>query len=591
MKKLKITLLLLLAVAFLSAQKIHPLRKLQIAEMAVSQLYVDSVDDKKLVEEAIRGMLKSLDPHSAYTTAKETKSMNEPLTGSFDGIGVQFNMVEDTLLVIQPVRKGPSEKVGILAGDRIVSVNDTSIAGVKMDRADIMQRLRGPRGTKVKLGVNRRGVPDMLTFIVTRGKIPVHTLDAYYMLTPTVGYVRIGSFGATTYAEFMTAVDSLQKAGMHHLVLDLQDNGGGYLQAAVQIAGEFLKPNDLIVYTEGRAQSRHDFRADRGGRLTKGNVYVLINEYSASASEIVSGAIQDHDRGVLIGRRSFGKGLVQRPIEFDDGSMIRLTVAHYYTPSGRCIQKPYEKGDSEDYALDIEKRLKRGELYSADSIHFADSLRYATLNMHRTVYGGGGIMPDVFVPLDTTQFTALHRQLAARSLIINNILRYTDNNRQQLKERYSDFSDFVQHYQVPDALIDSIMTQAARQNVKPKDSLELQRTLPALCLQLKALVARDIWDMNEYYHVYNEQNHIVAKALQMAEAGTTLSDIRTLRTDDKSTAAHNNNGNAVAKKGKPAAAGKATKAKGKMVDKKAQTAGKPAKSADKHKPRKKPKKH
>ena len=516
MKTLLVLLLTLVAGTSANAQRQHPLRKLQLAEMAISQLYVDSVNQPKLVEDAIRGMLKELDPHSSYSTAKETKALNEPLNGSFDGIGIQFNMVEDTLLVIQPVSKGPSEKVGILAGDRIITVADTTISGVKMERSEIMRRLRGPRGSKIKLGIKRRGVNELLYFTVTRGKIPVYSVDAYYMIRPHLGYIRIGSFGATTYREFMKAVDSLQTDGMRDLIIDLQDNGGGYLQASVKIIEEFLQKNHLIVYTEGRAQRRMEYRAPGNGRFTKGKVYVLVNEYTASAAEILSGAMQDQDRGTIIGRRSFGKGLVQRPIEFDDGSMIRLTVAHYYTPSGRCIQKPYAKGDQEDYAMDIEKRYKHGELYSADSIHFADSLKCQTLRRHRTVYGGGGIMPNVFVPLDTTQFTALHRQIVARSLVINTTLRYVDEHRAELKARYTSFDDFARNYKVPQAMTDSIFAEAERLKPKPFSKEECDKTLPMLSVQLKALIARDIWDMNEYYRIMNEQNRIVAKAVEIA---------------------------------------------------------------------------
>ena len=492
-----------------------PARKLQIAEMAIKGLYVDQVDEQKLVEDAIRGMLEKLDPHSAYSTAKETKAMNEPLQGSFDGIGVQFNMVQDTLLVIQPVLKGPSEKVGILAGDRIVAVNDTAIAGVKMSKEEIMKRLRGPRGTKVKLTIVRRGIKDKLVFTVTRDKIPVKTIDAYYMIRPQVGYIRIGSFGATTYDEFMEAVDKLKKQGMHDLVLDLQENGGGYLVAAVRIANEFLKKNDLIVYTKGLRTERQDYKADGTGRLLEGKVVALINEYTASAAEIVTGALQDQDRGWVVGRRSFGKGLVQRPIEFSDGSMIRLTIAHYYTPSGRCIQKPYKKGENLDYAMDIEKRFEHGELYSADSIHFADSLKYQTLRQHRTVYGGGGVMPDYFVPLDTTLTTRFHRQLLARSFIINANLSYVDAHRKELKKRYPTFDTFLRDFEVPQSVIDNIVAEAAKQNVKPKDEAELKATMPALRAQLKALVARDLWDMSEYFHIINERNAIVKKALTL----------------------------------------------------------------------------
>ena len=492
-----------------------PIRKMQIAEMAITNLYVDSVDEQKLVEDGIRGMLKELDPHSSYTTAKETKAMQESLQGSFEGIGVQFNMVEDTLLIIQPVSDGPSEKVGILAGDRIVSVNDTTIAGVKMDREEIMRRLRGKRGTDVKLGIVRRGIRDVLTFMVTRDKIPVKTVDASYMITPETGYIRIGSFGATTHKEFMECVDSLKSHGMRNIIIDLQDNGGGYLQAAVLVANEFLAKHDLIVYTEGRTSKREEYRARGNGRLLDGKVIVLVNEYSASAAEILSGAIQDQDRGEIVGRRSFGKGLVQRPIEFPDGSMMRLTIAHYYTPAGRCIQKPYSKGDIEDYAMDIEKRFRHGELYSADSIHSADSLKYQTLRKHRTVYGGGGIMPDLFVPLDTTQYTPLHRQLSARSYIINANLKYVDANRSTLRARYASFEQFDKEFEIPQSVIDGMLKEAEKDKIKPKDEDELKRTLPQLRLQMKALVARDLWDMSEYFQVINDDNESFQEALRL----------------------------------------------------------------------------
>ena len=490
-----------------------PMRKMVLAEMAITNLYVDSVDEKKLAEDGIRGMIEQLDPHSSYSTAKETKEMNEPLQGSFEGIGVQFNMVKDTLLVIQPVVNGPSERVGILAGDRIVSVNDTAIAGVKMSKEDIMKRLRGAKGSKVRLGIVRRGIAGILKFTVVRDKIPVKTLDAAYMIRPHVGYIRIGSFGVTTYNEFMKAVETLKASGMKDLILDLQENGGGYLMAAVQIANEFLHNSDLIVYTQGRKVPRQDYCADGSGRLLDGKVFVLINEYTASAAEIVTGAIQDQDRGTVVGRRSFGKGLVQRPIDLPDGSMIRLTIAHYFTPSGRCIQKPYKKGDAIDYAMDIEKRFEHGELYSADSIHFADSLKYYTLRKHRVVYGGGGIMPDIFVPLDTTQYTKFLRQMAARSYIINANLKYIDVNRKQLKKQFATFNDFNARFEVPQSLIDDVVQAAEKDKIKPKDQQELQATLPQLRRQLKALIARDLWDMSEYFQVINETNPIVVKAV------------------------------------------------------------------------------
>ena len=492
-----------------------PLRKLQIAEMAVSNLYVDSVNEDKLVEDGIRGMIEKLDPHSSYLTAKEVKEANEPLQGNFEGIGVQFNMVEDTLLVVQTVSNGPSERVGILAGDRIVSVNDTAIAGVKMSKEEIMRRLRGPKGTVAMLGIVRRGIQEKLTFKVVRDKIPVHSIDAAYMVRPQVGYIRIGNFGATTHDEFCESLKKLQKEGMQSLILDLQENGGGYLHAAVQVAEEFLQENDLIVYTSGRRIQRTEYKARGGGLFTKGKVIVLVDSYTASAAEIVSGAIQDHDRGIVVGRRTFGKGLVQRPIDLPDGSMLRLTVAHYYTPSGRCIQKPYEKGNKKDYSEDMLHRLKSGELMSADSVHFADSLKFYTLKEHRVVYGGGGIMPDEFVPLDTTRYTSFHRELAAKSVIIDANLRYVDQHRKSLQRDYKTFDDYCQRFEVPQSVIEGIMAEAVKKNIKPKDEAERQRTLPYLRLQLKALIARDLWGMNEYFYIMGETNDALTKALTL----------------------------------------------------------------------------
>jgi carboxyl-terminal processing protease len=502
------------------AQVNQELNKLFNAEVAIKSLYVDEVDETKLVEDAIRGMLEKLDPHSSYTTPKETKQFTEPLNGSFEGIGVQFNMIEDTLMVIQPVTNGPSEKVGIIAGDRIVGVNDTVIAGVKMQKEEIMRRLRGPKGTTAHLKVVRQGIRDTLFFDVVRDKIPVHSIDAAYIIRPGIGYIRIGSFGATTYKEFMESMATLREKGMKDLVLDLQENGGGYLQAAADLAGEFLNAGDLVVYTNGRRVPRQEFRAPGGGGFTTGKVVVLVDQYTASAAEIVTGALQDHDRGIVVGRRTFGKGLVQKPIELPDGSMIRLTTAHYYTPSGRCIQKPYEKGDKRGYEKDIMNRLNSGELTNADSlaVHlqaWPDSLKFQTLREHRTVYGGGGIMPDHFVPLDTTRYTRFHRELAAKSVIIQQNLRYVDQHRKELKNQYPAFDKFQQQFEVPQQLVDNIIKEGESRNVKPKDDAELEKTLPYLRLQLKALIARDLWDMTEYFAIMNEENDIVRRALEL----------------------------------------------------------------------------
>jgi len=398
-----------------------------------------------------------------------------------------------------------------------VMVNDTAIAGVKMSKEEIMRRLRGPKGTIADLRIVRSGIKDLLTFKVVRDKIPVHTIDATYMIRPGIGYIRIGSFGATTYDEFMESMQKLKAQGMKDLVLDLQENGGGYLQAAADMAGEFLEAGDLIVYTEGRVTNRRDYKAPKRGSFRDGRIVVLVDQFTASAAEIVTGALQDHDRGMVVGRRTFGKGLVQRPIDLPDGSMIRLTIAHYYTPTGRCIQKPYEKGDKKSYEKDILNRLNSGELVSADSIHFADSLKYQTLKQKRTVYGGGGIMPDYFVGLDTTRYTRFHRELAAKSIVIQQNLRFVDNNRKSLKKKYPDFQTFKAQYEIPQSLIDNIIKEGEKQNIKPKDEAELAKTLPYLRLQLKALIARDLWDMSEYFSIFNEDSDIVKKALELLQ--------------------------------------------------------------------------
>ncbi len=483
----------------------------------IENLYVDSVDTQKMTEASLRGMLEGLDPHSTYATPKEVKSFNESLDGEFEGVGIQFNILEDTLVVIQPVIKGPSEKVGIIAGDRVISVNDTAIAGVKMSKEEIMMRLRGPKGTNVKLGIIRSGVKDVVYFNVTRDKIPVKSIDAVYMIRPQIGYIRIGSFGKTTHSELVDGLKELKKKGMRDLIIDLEDNGGGYLQAAVEIANEFLAADELIVYTKGRVIQRQDFKAMGNGMMQDGRLVILTNEFSASAAEILSGAVQDQDRGVIVGRRTFGKGLVQRPVELPDGSMIRLTVAHYYTPSGRCIQKPYKKGEKEAYALDLDNRFKHGEFTNADSIHFADSLKFETLKKQRTVYGGGGIMPDYFVPLDTTRYTAFHKQLAAKQIIVNGNLKYMDKNRSQLKKTYKTFDEFYEKFEVPESYINSIFEEGKKKKIEPKDEKEKEKTLAYLRPQLKALIARDLWDLTEYFRVWNENSDIIKKALEVLE--------------------------------------------------------------------------
>ncbi len=497
-------------------------RKLQVAEFAISHLYVDHVDEDKLVESAIVGMLKELDPHSTYSDAEEVKKMNEPLQGNFEGIGVQFNMIEDTLFVIQPVSNGPSEKVGILAGDRIVAVNDTAIAGVKMSTEEIMSRLRGPKNTQVNLKVVRRGLKEPLQFTVARDKIPIYSLDASYMIRPKVGYIRINRFGATTAEEFETAILKLKKLGMNDLIVDVQGNGGGYLNAAIDLSNEFLDTKDLIVYTQGRSAQRSDFFARGTGNFKKGRLIVLVDEFSASASEILSGAIQDWDRGVIVGRRTFGKGLVQRPIDLPDGSIIRLTVARYYTPAGRSIQKPYQTETGETnpsaYHNDLIDRYNRGEMLTADSIHFPDSLMYKTARLGRTVYGGGGIMPDYFVPIDTTRYTDYHRMIAARGLILNTSMKYVENNRTRLLNQYKNFNNFNKSFTVNADLLDMLREAADKSGVEFNEQ-QYETSLPFIKSQLKGVIARDLWEMSEYYQVINETNESVQSAVKLLEDG------------------------------------------------------------------------
>lgn len=517
MKKIVVSLACLLAVGA-QAQNNGSIasRKLHMAEFAINNLYVDKVNEDKLVEEAIIKMLSTLDPHSTYANPEEVKKLNEPLQGNFEGIGIQFNMAEDTLLVIQPVSGGPSEKVGIMAGDRIIAVNDTAIAGVKMSTDDVMSRLKGPKGTTVRLKVLRRGVRDVLNFTVKRDRIPLYSLDASYIIKNKIGYIRISRFASTTADEFIKALKTLKDQGMKDLILDLQDNGGGYLNAAIDMANEFLGKKELIVYTEGHRAPRSEFFAKGTGRFQNGRLVVLVNEFSASASEILSGAIQDWDRGLIVGRRSFGKGLVQRPIDLPDGSMIRLTVARYYTPAGRCIQKPYE--NIEKYNMDLINRYNKSEMMNSDSIHFPDSLKSKTKKLERVVYGGGGIMPDYFVPVDTTLYTDYHRNLVAKGVILNVTLKYVENHRKELLNKYKKFSDYKDKFEVNEALINELIAagDAAKIEMK-KDQFKISE--PLIKIQLKAMIARDLWDMSEYYKVMNDINPTIQKAVEILQSG------------------------------------------------------------------------
>lgn len=489
-------------------------QKLLMVENIVNNLYVDNVDEEKIVENAVRGILENLDPHSSYSTKEETTSSQETMQGSFSGIGIQFNMQKDTLYVVQTIAGGPSEKVGILPGDRFIAVDDSIIAGRKLKNTDIMKRLRGPKGTKVNIKVKRGSNAELLEFRITRDDIPLNSIDAVYMADGKTGYIRLSRFAATSYKEFKDAITKLKKQGMQQLILDLTDNGGGYMQIAAQIANEMLNRGNLIVYTQGRKSPRQNLNADGSGTFRTQKVVVMINQFSASASEILSGAVQDWDRGVVVGRRSFGKGLVQREFLLPDSSSFRLTIARYYTPSGRNIQKPYIKGDREDYDKDIIDRYNHGELQSADSIHFADSLKHTTLRLHRTVYGGGGIMPDVFVPLDTTQYTDYHRRLVAKGIIPQFALRYVDKNRADLKAQYPDAQKFIKEFVVTEEMLNNLVDAGKAEKVD-FDKSQFAKSKEMLRTFVKAAIANDLFSTGAYFQIVNEQNDIYKEALSI----------------------------------------------------------------------------
>ncbi len=518
MKRLVLPLLIasIFAVSVTAQQRGNSMdaRKLQMALYAINNLYVDSTSETKLVEDAIVGMLEKLDPHSTYTDPEETKEMNEPLQGNFDGIGIQFNMLTDTLYVIQVIPGGPSEKVGLMAGDRIIMVNDSLISGVNMKNTDVMKKLRGPKNTEVKVSVKRNNEPELVDFVITRGKIPVYSLDAAYMADDSTGYIKLNRFAASSADEFREALAKLQKLGMKNLILDLQGNGGGYLNVAIDIVDEFLPKDNLIVYTEGNAQPRDEAKSTAKGNFKNGRLVVLVDETSASASEILSGAVQDLDRGVIVGRRTFGKGLVQKPIPLPDGSMMRLTIARYYTPTGRSIQKPYENGDQESYNHDLIDRYNRGELMSADSIHFPDSMKYTTLNNERIVYGGGGIMPDVFIPVDTTRYTNYHRNIVASGSLNREAMNYLDQNRAAITKQYKTFEQFYDNFEVTDAMLQDLV-KLANENKIEFNQEQFDISKPLIKLQIKALLARDLYDMNQYYQIINAENNSYQEALKI----------------------------------------------------------------------------
>lgn len=511
-KLVSLVLALTINVSLFSQVATQASLKIQRTLDIINLFYVDSVNNDKLAEAAIVEMLKTLDPHSTYISKDEVKEMNEPLEGNFEGVGIQFNIFNDTILVVNPIPGGPSEKLGIRAGDRIIKIDGKDVAGVGIKNNEVFKQLRGKKGTIVNVSILRRNEKNLIDFSITRDKIPIYSLDAAYMVDKEIGYIKLNRFAATTMEEFKKAIKDLKAKGMKDLILDLAGNGGGYLNAAVDLADEFLDDKKMIVYTQGLTSPRTDYKATDKGDWETGRLVVLVDEGSASASEIVSGAVQDWDRGLIVGRRTFGKGLVQRPFNLNDGSMIRLTVARYYTPSGRLIQKPYEKG-FDDYSKEIIKRYNNGELTNSDSIHFPDSLKYKTNLSKRTVYGGGGIMPDIFIPLDTNAFTKYYKQLMQKGIIYRFNLQYMDKEREALKNKFKTFDDFKTNFEVSQPMIDSVAAMAKKEKIEFTDE-EKVKSDKDVKLMIKALLARDIWDNSQYFEIINPSRDDYMKAIQ-----------------------------------------------------------------------------
>ncbi|MBN1949719.1 MAG: PDZ domain-containing protein [Bacteroidales bacterium] len=476
----------------------------------IAREYVDPISQSELVEKTIPKLISELDPHSLYIPAKDLKEVNEPLEGNFSGIGVQFNMLNDTLIILKTIPNGPSEKIGILAGDRILIVEGDTVAGKNIPSDDIVKKLKGPKGTKVKVGIQRREVDDVLLFEITRDNIPLYSMDIAYMIRPGIGYIKLNNFSRTTAQEFTQGALKLIGEGMKNLILDLRSNGGGYMEPAVEIADQFLDGNQLIVYTVGNAQKRMDYRASNGGMCKDIQLVVLIDEGTASASEILAGALQDNDIGTIIGRRSFGKGLVQTQQDFSDGSALRLTIARYYTPTGRCIQKPYENGESEDYYLELSKRFLHGEATELDSVSFNDSLRYTTPG-GKVVYGGGGIMPDVFVPIDTSGISEYLANVRNRGLIYRFALSYTDSHRDELEKLVSvtELRKYLDKQNVLQALV-----KFAAENDVPPVSGQIHESELILKTQLYAFIARNIYDNEGFYPMIEDIDTTLLKAIE-----------------------------------------------------------------------------
>ena len=493
-----------------------PTNKLTYTLSLIENQYVDSVAMDSLAEHVIPLLVKELDPHSVYIPAAEMQQLNEPLEGEFDGIGVVFNMATDTVIVLNVIPQGPSDKAGIKAGDRIIEINDTLVAGQKIPQRDVVKKLRGPRGTTVHLGLGRQGIGELVGVDVVRDKIPIKSIESAFRIADGIGYIKLGQFARTTSAEMEQALASLRAEGVTKLIFDLRGNSGGYLDQAILVANEFLHKEQLIVYTEDRHHQQQREYADGTGSAQDMDVVVLIDEGSASSSEILAGALQDNDRGTIVGRRSFGKGLVQRQIPYSDGSALRLTTARYYTPTGRSIQKPYTIGDDESYEEDIWNRYRNNEFFSADSIHFADSLKYFTAG-GRTVYGGGGIMPDRFVPADTTDITPYLREVTGRNILYRFTIEYADRHRNELN-RITTLPELDAFFAKDPGLLSEFIRYAARAGVAPKPS-QIERSKAIILSQIKAYVGRNTpLEDNAFYHALQGIDSTVQQALKEMSA-------------------------------------------------------------------------
>lgn len=488
----------------------------------IDNFYVDTTSAEKVAEDAIIAALKELDPHSAYISKKDVEKANEPLIGSFDGIGVTFQLIRDTITVISPVAGGPSEKAGIMTGDKIIKIDGEDAFGKKVDNEYVQKHLRGKKGSKVILAIQRGSEPELMDFEIIRDKIPLNSINASFMVSDNIGYIKLDRFAQESNDEFEKAFGKLNEQGMKSLILDLRGNTGGYLNTATELVDQFLSEDQLIVFTEGIHSPRQELRSTKKGLFKKGNLVVLIDEGSASASEILSGAIQDHDRGVIIGRRSFGKGLVQRPFNLPDGAVIRLTTARYHTPTGRCIQRPYENG-VEEYYKELTHRLENGEYFHQDSIHFPDSLKYKT-DAGRTVYGGGGVMPDIFIPADTTYNSKLYTNLVRKGAINRITTDFALQHREELLEKYTDFKQYNNSFFIDDSFIEKLKECAKENKVEWNDE-EFTRSEKFIRLQLKALIARNLWEMQQYYEVMLTEDNGIQKAIEILSSEKTYKQI------------------------------------------------------------------